>query len=148
MNVYWSLFALFCCVMKKAAWGEKKHDLPSLGEICRYTTNEQVAGFLIANELIDNQTGNYCGKVYKYERSSKEKPPCSGTLTVQGPFSQHPNKMYWRCWKCKRTTSIFHGTLMDKFNIPLPQMLQTLYLSMLYIPVSTFMDFFHSFPRH
>ena len=136
MKLYCLFWAVFYCVMKKAAWGQKKHNLPSLDEICRYSTGNEVAGYLVGNELIENKNGNECGKVCKYEYSSMTKPPCTGTLSLQGPFARKPNKVYWRCWKCKDKYSIFRGTVLEKFNLPLPQILQTLYLAMLNIPVS------------
>jgi hypothetical protein len=122
--------------MKKAAWGQKQHELPSLDEICGHSTSRQVVAYLIANHLIENKSGKICGKITTYDRSSKTKPTCDGTLSIQGPFDQQPNKVYWRCSKCKQKKTVFHGTLLDKFNIPLPQMLQTLYLTMMHIPVS------------
>ena len=135
MNVRCIVLALIFCIMNKVAWGEKKYELPSLDEICRHTTNREVAGYLVGNNLIENKTENVCGKIYKYEKSNMSKPPCQGSLSMQGPFAHAPNKLFWRCWKCKQKKSIFHGTLLDKLNVPLPSLLQTLYLTMQQIPV-------------
>ena len=123
--------------MKKAAgWGQKENDMPSLSEICSLTTSAQVAGYLILNELIENKTGNVCGEIYNYEYSSKKMPPCIGTINLEGP---HEGNMKWRCNRCRKRTLIFKGTLLDKFKIPLPELFQILYLSMLNVQVSTFM---------
>ena len=102
MKIGWVFLTLLSLVMKKA-WGEKKHDLPSLNEICRYTTSREVAVYVIGNNLIHNMTGTVCVKIHTYEYSSKTKPPCGTVryLSIQGPFTTHPNTGYWRCWKCK-----------------------------------------------
>ena len=121
--------------MKQAAGrGPKTHEMPSLGEICSLTTSDKVVGYLVGNNLIDNQTGNVCEKVYNYPRSSMKMAPCSGTLNIEGPYE---GRMYWRCNRCRVRHSIFKGTLLDSFRIPLSELFQILYLSMLYVPVST-----------
>ena len=123
--------------MKQAAGrGPKTHEMPSLGDICSLTTCDKVVGYLVGNNLIDNQSGNVCGKVYNYPHSSKQKAPCTGTLNIEGP---NDGKMCWRCNRCRVRHTIFKGTLLDRFKIPLSELFQILYLSMLYVPVSTLM---------
>ena len=123
--------------MSKAAWGAKLHDMPQLSDICRLSTSKEVVEYMLENELIEDKRGKRCDKVNKDPYSSKTKPPCSGVLNLEGP---HLNNMYWRCNKgdCRQRHAIFAGTLLDQLNIPLPDLFQTLYLSMLHIPVSSF----------
>ena len=120
--------------MPKTAWGATLHDMPQLSEICRLSTAKEVVEYMLDNELIEDQRGKRCDKLQKYPRSSKTKQ-CSGVFNLEGP---HLNNMYWRCNKgdCRQRNSIFAGTLLDQLNIPLPDLFQTLYLSMLNIPVS------------
>ena len=59
--------------MKKAAWGEKHHDLPSLQEICCYTTSREVAGYLIGNNFKNDAAqqlkGNHKAKKNDVQKS-------------------------------------------------------------------------------
>ena len=128
----------------KAGWGQKTHDFPSLGEICRLTTSKEVVEYMLEKEILPDKTGNVCGKIHTYQYSSKTKPPCTGTLNVEGP---HLNNMYWRCNKqgCRERTPIFADTLLDQLNIPLPDIVTTVYLSLLHIPVSDRMFYLCTF---
>jgi hypothetical protein len=121
--------------MERKAWGRKVHDMPSLSDICRLSTGNEVVMYLLDNELIENKIGQVCGKVTRYPRSSMTSE-CKGLLNIEGP---RRNNMYWRCNRngCRERTPIFAGTLFDSLNIPLPDILQTLYLSMLHIPVTS-----------
>ena len=112
--------------------------MPSLSDICRLTTSQQVVGYLLEHELIENIQGQLCGKVHKYEGSGKSKQPCTGIFNIEGP---HLNNMYWRCNKagCRRRKAMFENTLLDQLKIPLPDILQIIYLSLLQIPVRIMM---------
>jgi hypothetical protein len=125
---------VFWCIMERKAWGRKEHDMPSLSDICRLSTSNEVVMYLLDNELIENKIGQQCGRVTRYPHSSKTKV-CTGLLIIEGP---RRGNMYWRCNKhdCQHRTGVFVGTLFEPLNIPLPDIIQTLYLSMLHIPVS------------
>jgi len=122
---------------KVVEWGQKKHGMPSLGDICCLTTSDKVIGYMVANELIVNRTGEICGKIDNYPGSSMKKPSCTGKLNVEGP---NEGVMHWRCNRCRCRTPIFKGTVLDSFKIPLPDLFQILYLSMLYLPVRRLCD--------
>ena len=126
--------------MIKKAWGTREHEFPKLTEICRLSTSKEVVEYMLENELIENKSDQLCGKVQKYPGSAMKKPPCTGTLKLVGPYREN---MYFRCNKegCQHRTSIFENTLLHKVNIPLPDLFQTLYLSMMNIPVSKYIIF-------
>ena len=136
MNLCKFLVALICSIMVKTAWGKRLYDFPSLSDICRITTSKEAVTYLLQNDLLEDKTGTLCGKVWKYQGSGKTYPPCTGILKIEG--ESHLGCMYWRCGKkgCQDRTSVLNGTLLDQLNIPLPDILQILYLSMLNIPVS------------
>ena len=135
MKPFTFLIIFVCCIMIKTAWGKREHEFPKFSDICRLSTSREVVAYLLDNQLIENKSGQLCGKVHKYPGSAKKKPPCSGHLNIEGP---HLENIYWRCnvKGCQHRTAVFEGTLLDQLNIPLPDILQTLYLAMLNIPVS------------
>ena len=126
--------------MIKKAWGTREHDFPKLSDICRLSTSKEVVEYMLENELIEDKSGQLCGKVHKYPGSAMKKPPCTGQLKVEGPKLEN---MYFRCNKkgCQHRTGIFEGTMLHKLNIPLPDLFQTLYLVMLNIPVRQYILF-------